>query len=103
MNYEDNKGTNAGRAQSSPQITVCAFVELSSHNFPMRIALCELCTECVCEFTGISALIGNRSQETLRKHGCDEQNGFLNKKGCIDGSFCLRNSLHARKSFGHET
>ena len=51
----------------------------------------------------ISALIGSRLQETPRKHGCDEQNGFLNKKGCIDGSFCLRNCLHARKSIGHET
>ena len=51
----------------------------------------------------ISALIGNRLQETLRKHGCDEQNGFLNKKGCIDGSFCLNYSLHTRKSFGYGT
>ena len=48
----------------------------------------------------ISALIGSRLQTILKQHGMDEQNGFLNHKGCTDGTFSLKQALHTRSSFG---
>ena len=55
----------------------------------------------------IYIVIVNSFQETLQKHGGDEQNGFLIKKWCIDRSFGLRDgfhrAFHTRKSFGYDT
>ena len=48
----------------------------------------------------ISVIIADRCQSVLRLHGLDEQNGFLNKKGCIDATFALKLELQSRKEFG---
>ena len=36
-------------------------------------------------------------------HGLDEQNGFLNKKGCTDATFALKLALQSRKEFNLDT
>ena len=47
----------------------------------------------------ISLIIANRCQSVLQTHGIDEQNGFLNKKGCTNATFALKMALQTWKEF----
>ena len=51
----------------------------------------------------ISVIIVDRCQSVLKLHGLDEQNGFLNKKGCMVATFALKLALLSRKEFSLDT
>jgi hypothetical protein len=48
----------------------------------------------------VSMIINGRLQRLLKEVGIEAQNGFMGGRGCVDGSFCIRQALMKRKEHG---
>ena len=51
----------------------------------------------------ISMVINDRLQRLLKEIGIEEQNGFSGGRGCMDGSFCIRQASKKQRGNGLES
>ena len=54
-------------------------------------------------FKALSMVINARLQKLLKKAGIEEQCGFSGRRGCSDGSFCIRAALKKQREHGLES